>query len=126
MNVENRHPDSSRGLPADGPSLIGAVVSVFLPPLIGFLSIVAQGIWHDYYWGIGWGGKYITRVHTVGFLNIAGPLWSHSGAFSDRCDLLDPAWDKVRLLGVVGTAIPIVAGGLLLALAALAAIMGGA
>ncbi len=127
MSIQRINPDSSKRSPAGPPSLRAAVVYVLLPLVVGLLSEVAQGLWHDYYWGIPFlgGGEYKTRTHTVSFDTVAWPLWLLSAAF-----FLIVAFYSTRLatrrgsLWVVGTGVAILAGGLLLAMAALGVLMG--
>ena len=128
MNVEPLKPKSSKLAPGGWPSLIAAAIRMLLPLFIGILSLIAQLLWHDYYWGIPtFGGEYIHRAHTVEYAAVAFPLWFFSAAFFIIV-VVYSVWKATRrgALSVIGTVFAAVVGGLVLAFAGLTGLMGGA
>lgn len=113
--------------PADKPSLRNAAASVILPPIVSLLAIAAQSIWHDYYWGILGGGNYKTRSYPIAYDQVAIPiLLASTAAF------IFVAFHAYRLSSRrgrgwrLGSGVTILVGGLLLAIAALLMLGGGA
>ena len=115
--------------PVKKPGLTLVTVATFSPVFVGLLAFLLQEAWHSWYWGIPiWGrAEYQSRTHTIEFATVAGPLLLLSmGAFliATICALYF-AFRRgfFWVLGAVGA---ILLGGVLVTVAAVGALMGGA
>jgi len=130
--MTNKNPENQpaiKGLPT-------ATVSVFfalLPVLVGFLSLFAQGIVHDYHWGLGWFNDHAhlyDPAHPFTFFNWF-TVWFASAAIFLITALTLVIYTKklaeskrVSWVWIIVTVITIVAGGMMLLFAGFIGMMG--
>jgi hypothetical protein len=126
VSIRPASPDSSHARPPGKSSWMATVLCIALPPVVGLLSFVAQAAWHAYYWGLWMGGTRTPAAYKGHYASIAEPLLYASVLIYLIVAFVGLYLAARRGCGwVIANVIAIVAGGMLLAIAVLAAATGG-